>query len=56
MIITPMDCFYIVMIGVIFAFIIHLEVKVSSLVSMMEEHVRIDDRLCDISKKLDETH
>ena len=23
---------------------------------MMEEHVRIDDRLTDISKKLDETH
>jgi hypothetical protein len=43
------------MIGVIFAFIIHLEVKVSSLLTMMEEHVRIDDRLCDISKKLDKT-
>ena len=56
MIITLMDCFYILMIGVIFAFIIHLEVKVSSLVSMMEEHVRIDERLSDLSKKLDETH
>lgn len=55
MIISPMDCFYIISICVIFAFIIHLEVKVSSLVSMLEEHVKIDDRLCDISKKLDKT-
>jgi len=55
MIITPMDCFYILMIGIIFAFIIHLEVKVSSLLTMMEEHVRIDERLSDISNKIDKT-
>jgi len=55
MIITLMDCFYILMIAVIFGFIIHLESKVNQLVSMMEEHIRVEDALCDISKKLDKT-
>lgn len=53
MIITIMDCFYILMIAVIFGFIIHLESKVNQLVSMMEEHIKVDERLCEISNKLD---
>jgi len=52
MIITIMDCFYILMIAVIFGFIIHLESKVNQLVSMMEEHIKVDQRLCEISDKL----
>jgi len=52
MIITMMDCFYILMIAVIFGFIIHLESKVNQLVSMMEEHIKVDERLCEISQKL----
>lgn len=52
MIITIMDCFYILMIAVIFGFIIHLESKVNQLVSMMEEHIKVDERLCEISDKL----
>ena len=40
------------MIAVIFGFIIHLESKVNQLVSMMEEHIKVDERLCEISQKL----
>ena len=41
------------MIAIIFGFIIHLESKVNQLVSMMEEHIKVDERLCEISQKLD---
>jgi hypothetical protein len=53
MILSAIDCFYILMIAVIFGFIIHLESKVNQLVSMMEEHIKVDERLCEISQKLD---
>ena len=52
MILSAIDCFYILMIAVIFGFIIHLESKVNQLVSMMEEHIKVDERLCEISQKL----
>jgi len=55
MILSALDCFYILMIAVIFGFIIHLEVKVNQLVSMMEEHIRVDERLCEISKQIKKT-
>ena len=55
MIITIMDCFYIFMIAIIFGFIIHLESKVNQLVSMMEERIKVDEKLCEISNKLDKT-
>jgi len=42
MIITIMDCFYIMMIAVIFGFIIHLEVQIRLLRVMMEEHIKFD--------------
>jgi len=55
MIITMMDCFYILMIAVIFGFIIHLESKINQLCSMMEEHIKVDEALSEISKKIDKT-
>lgn len=55
MIITMMDCFYILMIAVIFGFIIHLESKVNQLCSMMEEHIKVDEALSEISKKVAKT-
>ena len=41
MIITIMDCFYIMMIAVIFGFIIHLEVQIRLQRVMMEEHTKV---------------
>jgi hypothetical protein len=45
MIITMMDCFYIMMIAVIFGFIIHLEVQIRLLRVMMEEHTKVSDNM-----------
>ena len=45
MIITPIDCFYILMIATIFGFIIHLEVQIKTLHTMMAEHVKCDASL-----------
>jgi hypothetical protein len=47
MIITMMDCFYIMMIAVIFGFIIHLEVQIRLLRVMMEEHTKVSDNMKD---------
>jgi len=48
MIITAIDCFYIMMIAVIFGFIIHLEVQMVSLKAMMEEHTKVTGKMKDI--------
>ena len=45
MIISAIDCFYILMIAVIFGFIVHLEVQIKTLHTMMEEHVKCDTSL-----------
>lgn len=50
MIISLMDCFYIGIILIIFGFIIHLEAQVSTIKSMMEEHIKTDDSIKDIKK------
>lgn len=42
MIVSPLDCFYILMIAVIFGFIIHLETNVKVLLEMMKEHTKCD--------------
>jgi len=47
MIITIMDCFYIMMIAVIFGFIIHLEVQIRLLRVMMEEHTKVSGNMKD---------
>jgi|TARA_B100001094_G_scaffold261800_1_gene262760 hypothetical protein len=52
MIITAMDCFYIAMILTIFVFIIHLEVNVSKLTSMMKEHTKFDMKMSEVGKQL----
>ena len=41
MIVSPLDCFYILMIAVIFGFIIHLETNVKVLLEMMKEHYQM---------------
>ena len=47
-----MDCFYIAMILTIFVFIIHLEVNVSKLTSMMKEHTKFDMKMSEVGKQL----
>lgn len=47
MVITIMDCFYIMMIAVIFGFIIHLEVQIRLLRVMMEEHTKVSGDMKD---------
>jgi len=48
MIITLIDCFYIMMIAVIFGFIIHLEVQIRVLKAMMEEHTKVSPSMKDV--------
>ena len=45
MIISAIDCIYIGMIFIIFAIIIHLEVQIKTLHTMMSEHVKCDASL-----------
>jgi len=45
MIISAIDCFYILMIAVIFGFIVHLEVQIKTLHTMMTEHVKCNASL-----------
>jgi hypothetical protein len=45
MIVTAIDCFYILMIAIIFGFIVHLEVQIKTLHTMMAEHVKCDASL-----------
>ena len=45
MIVSAIDCFYILMIAIIFGFIVHLEVQIKTLHTMMAEHVKFDASL-----------
>ena len=53
MIISAMDCFYMIMIGVIFGFIIHLEAQVHTIKNMIEQYLgrRNQKPIKDIYKK-----
>ena len=55
MILTALDCFFVLMIAIIFGFIIHLEVQMNMMVEMMKEHIKVDEKLCDISKQIKKT-
>jgi|TARA_B110000046_G_C12732039_1_gene288934 hypothetical protein len=55
MIITAIDCFYIMMIAVIFGFIIHLEVQIRLLRVMMEEHTQVVGSMKDCLKESKKT-
>jgi len=55
MIITAIDCFYILMIAVIFGFIIHLEVQIRLLRVMMEEHTQVVGSMKDCLKESEKT-
>ena len=55
MIITAIDCFYIMMIAVIFGFIIHLEVQIRLLRVMMEEHTQAVGSMKDCLKESKKT-
>jgi hypothetical protein len=53
-----MDLFYVIMFCIVFSFIIHIEIQVKELKTMMQEHVKCDSELkgvCEtdvISKRL----
>ncbi len=49
MIIEILDIFYIVMIAVIFAFIVHIETHIKQLKTMMDEHVKYSNTLADLA-------
>ena len=49
MIIEILDIFYIIMIAVIFAFIVHIETHIKQLKTMMDEHVKYSNTLADLS-------
>ena len=53
MIISIMDCFYILMIAIIFGFIIHLEVQIRLLRVMMEEHTKVSGNMKDCYESLE---
>ena len=53
MTISVMDIFYIVMIGIICGFVIHLEAQVTMILKMLEERYRFEDKLCEQQKKTD---
>ena len=55
MILSVLDCFFILMIAIIFGFIIHLEVQMNMMLEMMKEHIKVDEKLCDISKHIQKT-
>jgi len=55
MILSALDCFFILMIAIIFGFIIHLEVQMNMMLEMMKEHIKVDEKLCDISKHIQKT-
>jgi len=45
MILDFLDCFFILMIIVIFGLIVHIETELKQVKTMMEEHVRFDQKL-----------
>ena len=51
MIITIMDCFYIIMIAIIFGFIIHLETQVHTIKTMIEKSITRGTTIKDIRSK-----
>lgn len=55
MTLDALDCFFIFMVLINFGFIIHLETQVRMLRSMMEEHTRFGDKLCELSKEFQKT-
>jgi len=55
MILSVLDCFFVLMIAIIFGFIIHLEVQMNMMLEMMKEHIKVDEKLCDISKHIQKT-
>jgi len=50
MIISTLDCFYIIMFVIVFGFIIHIETNIKILLEMMKEHVKCDS-LKDLNKE-----
>lgn len=42
MIVSALDCFYIISIGTIFGFIIQMEMQIKQIKTMMEEHIKFD--------------
>jgi hypothetical protein len=42
MILSPLDCFYIISIATIFGFIIMMEMQIKQIKTMMEEHIKFD--------------
>ena len=50
MIVSGMDIFYILMIAAIFGFIIHLEAQMSVVKTMLQEMVKCEEKLKEISK------
>ena len=53
MTISVMDIFYIVMIGIICGFVIHLEAQGTMILKMLEERYKFEDKLCEQQKKTD---
>jgi len=45
-----LDIFFVTMIVIIFGFVIHLETQVKMIRTMMEEHIKFDDKICDLQK------
>ena len=55
MIVSGLDIFYILMIAAIFGFIIHLEAQMSVVKTMLQEMVKCEDKLKELSNN-DKTH
>ena len=55
MTISIMDIVYIVAISGIVGALYMIEAQIKSIKIMMEEHIKVDEALSDISKKLDKT-
>jgi len=52
MIISLIDVFYIGMIIMIFSMMAYMEVQIHTLKTMMEEHVKVDEKMCQIAGRL----
>jgi hypothetical protein len=50
-----LDCFYLGSILVIMGFVAHMEMQIRVLRTMMEEHVKCEVKLSEISKELKKT-
>ena len=42
MILSALDCFFVLMIAIIFGFIIMMEMQIKQIKTMMEEHIKFD--------------